>query len=165
VTQPITAGICAHCSFTEEISPNHEDIHFNPKVITKLERVTKLSLRRPKAFSHGTLAGNKVTGAVLWGPPGTGKSLLVAHQSGFNMILASTAELWQKCHSDDGKVIKALFSMARAIHPTIIFINEVDAMLCSRKAGKKRHIRVMLNQFLMEWDGLTSGKNSLSPCS
>ncbi|KAK0666602.1 P-loop containing nucleoside triphosphate hydrolase protein [Cercophora samala] len=148
---------------TEEIPPSYENIHVDPKVIEKLERVTKMSLLRPKAFGHGVLAGNKVTGAVLWGPPGTGKSLLakgVARQSGFNMILASTAELWQKCHGDDEKVIKALFSLARKIHPTIVFIDEADAMLGTRKAGEKRHIRAMLNQFLMEWDGLTSGKNS-----
>ncbi|KAK4445737.1 spastin [Podospora aff. communis PSN243] len=148
---------------TEEIPPNYENIHIDPKVIAKLERVTRLSLRCPKAFGHGVLAGNKVTGAVLWGPPGTGKSLLakaVARQSGFNMILASTAELWQKCHGDDEKVIKALFSMARKIHPTIVFIDEADAMLGSRKAGEKRHIRAMLNQFLMEWDGLASGKDT-----
>lgn len=162
-----THETCQICSsnfrFVEEIPPDYKNIHIDRKIIDKLERVTKMSLLMPKAFSSGVLAGNKVTGAVLWGPPGTGKSLLakaVARQSGFNMILASTAELWQKCHGDDEKVIKALFSMARKIHPTIVFIDEADAMLGSRKAGEKRHIRAMLNQFLMEWDGLMSGKDS-----
>lgn len=122
-----------------------------------------MSLTRPKAYSHGVLAGNKVTGGVLYGPPGTGKSLLAkatARESGFNMILASTAEMWQKCHGDDEKVIKALFSLARKLHPCIVFIDEADAMLGSRKAGEKRHIRAMLNQFLMDWDGLSSGLDS-----
>ncbi|KAK0715385.1 P-loop containing nucleoside triphosphate hydrolase protein [Lasiosphaeris hirsuta] len=148
---------------TEEIPPDYGNMYVDPKVIGKLERVTRMSLLRPKAFGHGVLAGNRVTGAVLWGPPGTGKSLLakgVARQSNFNMILASTAELWQKCHGDDEKVITALFSMARKIHPTIVFIDEADAMLGSRKAGEKRHIRSMMNQFLMEWDGLKSGKDA-----
>lgn len=147
----------------DNIRPNYEDIHIDRETIRKLERVTKMSLTRPKAYSHGVLAGNKVTGGVLYGPPGTGKSLLAkatARESGFNMILASTAELWQKCHGDDEKVIKALFSMARKLHPCIVFIDEADAMLGNRKAGEKRHIRAMLNQFLMEWDGLTSGADS-----
>ncbi|KAM4064483.1 ATPase family associated with various cellular activities (AAA) domain-containing protein [Hirsutella rhossiliensis] len=148
---------------TESIPPDYENIHVDAKIIGKLERVTKMSLTMPKAFGHGVLAGNRVTGAVLWGPPGTGKSLLakgVARQSGFNMILASTAELWQKCHGDDEKVVKALFSMARKTYPCIVFIDEADALLGSRKAGEKRHIRAMLNQFLMEWDGLSSGMDS-----
>jgi SpoVK/Ycf46/Vps4 family AAA+-type ATPase len=125
--------------------------------------VTSLSLTRQKAFGHGVLNGNKVTGAILYGPPGTGKSVLakgMAKQSGFTMIAVSTAEMYQKCHGDDEKVIKALFSMGRKLYPSIIFIDEADAMLGARKAGEKRHIRAMLNQFLMEWDGLTSGGDS-----
>lgn len=135
----------------------------DPTTVAKLEHVTRMSLLRPKAFSKGVLSGNKVTGAVLYGPPGTGKSLLaknLARNSGFNMILASTAELWQKCHGEDEKVIRALFSMGRKMHPCIIFIDEADALLGNRKAGEKRHIRAMLNQFLMEWDGLNNSKHS-----
>jgi SpoVK/Ycf46/Vps4 family AAA+-type ATPase len=147
----------------ENIKDNYEDMFIDQTTIDKLEHITRMSLLRPLAFSRGVLAGNKVTGAVLYGPPGTGKSLLakgLARKSGFNMILASTAELWQKCHGDDEKVIKALFSMGRKLHPAIVFIDEADGLLGSRKAGEKRHIRAMLNQFLMEWDGLNSGKNS-----
>jgi SpoVK/Ycf46/Vps4 family AAA+-type ATPase len=99
----------------------------------------------------------------LYGPPGTGKSLLakgMARQSGFTMLGISTAELYQKCHGEDEKVIKAVFSLARKLHPCIVFVDEADAMLGQRKAGEKRHIRAMLNQFLMEWDGLMSGLNS-----
>ncbi|KAB2573875.1 ATPase family AAA domain-containing protein 1-A [Lasiodiplodia theobromae] len=76
------------------------------------------------------------------------------------MLAISTAELWQKCHGEDEKVIKAVFSMARKLFPCIVFLDEADAMLGARKAGEKRHIRSMLNQFLMEWDGLTSGLDS-----
>jgi len=132
-------------------------------ITRELERVTKRSLERQKAFNHGVLQGNRVTGALLWGPPGTGKSLLakgLARQSGCNMLAVSTAELWQKCHGEDEKVIKALFSFGRRLKPCIIFIDEADAMLGTRKAGEKRHLRAMLNQFLMCWDGLASGRDS-----
>jgi len=118
---------------------------------------------RPNAFSKGVLKNNRVTGAILYGPPGTGKSLLargVAKQSGFNMLSISTSEVWQKCHGDDEKMIKAIFYMARKMYPSIIFLDEADAMLGERKAGEKRHLRAMLNKFLMEWDGITSGKDS-----
>ncbi|KAI6507185.1 hypothetical protein MCOR13_002976 [Pyricularia oryzae] len=148
---------------TDSIPAKYGNIHVDPKITAQLERATKLSLCRPKAFSTGILAANKTTGAILFGPPGTGKSLLAkatARESSFNMICASTAEIFQKCHGDDEKVIQALFSLARKLHPCIIFIDEADAMLGNRKAGEKRHIRAMLNQFLMEWDGLMSGLDS-----
>jgi SpoVK/Ycf46/Vps4 family AAA+-type ATPase len=109
------------------------------------------------------LKDNKVTGAILYGPPGTGKTLLargVAKESGFNMLSISTSELWQKCHGEDEKMIKAVFSMARKMYPSIVFLDEADAMLGERKAGERRHLRAMVNQFLMEWDGITSGTDS-----
>lgn len=145
------------------IPPNYENMFVDPSVTRELERVTKLSLERKKAFNHGVLQGNRVTGAVLWGPPGTGKTLLtkgLARQSGCNMLSISTAELWQKCHGEDEKVIKGLFTFAKKLHPCIIFLDEADAMLGTRKAGEKRHIRSMINQFLMSWDGLSSDKDS-----
>jgi SpoVK/Ycf46/Vps4 family AAA+-type ATPase len=76
------------------------------------------------------------------------------------MLAVSTAELWQKCHGEDEKVIKALFTFGRKLKPCIIFLDEADAMLGTRKAGEKRHLRAMLNQFLMCWDGLTSDRDS-----
>ncbi|KUI70251.1 ATPase family AAA domain-containing protein 1 [Cytospora mali] len=147
----------------DDIPPNYENIFLDRKVIDEVEHVTTLGLKRPKAFSHGVLKNNKVTGAILYGPPGTGKSLLargVAKQSGFNMLSISTSEVWQKCHGDDEKMIRAIFSMARKMYPSIIFLDEADAMLGERKAGEKRHLRAMLNKFLMEWDGITSGIDS-----
>ncbi|KAI5922570.1 P-loop containing nucleoside triphosphate hydrolase protein [Camillea tinctor] len=144
----------------DEIPPNYADIVVDKSVIEKLENVTFTTLKRPRAFNHGVLKGNRVTGAVLYGPPGTGKSLLaksLAKQSGFNMVSVSTAEIWQQLHGEDEKVIKALFSMGRKLQPCIIFLDEADAMLGTRQGDEKRHIRSMLNQFLMEWDGLASG--------
>ncbi|TLS29474.1 hypothetical protein PpBr36_00181 [Pyricularia pennisetigena] len=76
------------------------------------------------------------------------------------MICAPTAEIFQKCHGDDEKVIQALFSLARKLHSCIIFIDEADAMLGNRKAGERRHIRAMLKQFLIEWDRLMNGLDS-----
>ncbi|KAK1691447.1 P-loop containing nucleoside triphosphate hydrolase protein [Colletotrichum godetiae] len=142
---------------TDNIAPNYRDVFIDPSIINKLEQVTSLSLLRPKAFSCGVLKGNKVTGCILYGPPGTGKSMLargMAKQSGFNMLSISTSEIWQAHHGEDEKMIKAIFSLARKLYPCIVFVDEADAMLGTRKADEIRHIRSMLNQFLMEWDGL-----------
>jgi SpoVK/Ycf46/Vps4 family AAA+-type ATPase len=115
------------------------------------------------AFSFGVLAKHKVTGAILYGPPGTGKSLLaraVAKASGFNMICITTAEVWQKCHGDDQRMVQAIFRLARKMHPCIIFIDEADALFGQRKQGERRHIKGMINQFLIEWDGLSTDKTA-----
>ncbi|KAM0251638.1 hypothetical protein ACHAQJ_008098 [Trichoderma viride] len=148
---------------TDNMPPNYENIFLDREVIAKVEHVTMLGLKRPMAFSHGVLKKNNFTRAVLYGPPGTGKTLLargVAKQSGYNMISISTSEVWQKCHGDDEKMIKAVFSMARKMYPSIIFLDEADAMLGERKAGEKRHLRSMINKFLSEWDGVTSSIDS-----
>ncbi|KAJ3942312.1 uncharacterized protein N0V96_007810 [Colletotrichum fioriniae] len=94
------------------------------------------------------------------------------------MLSISTSEVWQKCHGEDEKMIKAIFSLARKLYPCIVFVDEADAMLGARKAGEKRHIRSMLDQFLMEWDGLITdtrappfavrfgpGRSSTSTCA
>ncbi|KAK6344061.1 hypothetical protein TWF696_007707 [Orbilia brochopaga] len=94
---------------TDGIPQNYENIFIDKRTIRKLEHVTTLSLTRPKAFKHGVLRDNRVTGAVLYGPPGTGKTLLtkaMARQAGFNMLAASTSELWRKCHGEDEKASK-----------------------------------------------------------
>ncbi|KAI5859879.1 P-loop containing nucleoside triphosphate hydrolase protein [Durotheca rogersii] len=126
----------------DEIPPNYDDIVVSPDDIRKLENVTRMCLKRPKAFSYGLLERNRATGAIPHGPPGTGKSSLakgLARQLEFNMLSISTADLWQKYWGVSEKVIKAVFSMARKLKP---------------------HIRGMVNQFLLEWDGLVTGKHS-----
>lgn len=147
----------------DEIAPDYEDIFVSRPVIDRLERTTSLSLKRQMAFSFGVLAKHKVTGAILYGPPGTGKSLLakaVAKASGFNMICISTAEVWQKCHGDDERMVQAIFRLARKMYPCIVFVDEADAMLGQRKQGERRHLKSMINQFLIEWDGLSTDKKA-----
>ena len=57
------------------IPPNYRNIYVNSDTIRQLERVTRLSLEKPKAFNSGVIKGSRVTGAILWGPPDTGKTI------------------------------------------------------------------------------------------
>lgn len=125
--------------------------------------MTSLSLNRPEAFQYGVLRKNKITGALLYGPPGTGKTLLakgLARQSGFLMLEISSADVFQTCWGEDEKVIRAAFTLARKLSPCILFIDEADAIFGARKNGDKKHVRAMLNQFLLEWDGVASSVDS-----
>lgn len=160
---PATRSGQSAYSFIENIGENYSEIHIKPSVIQDLERVTSLAMQRPRAFQYGVLRTNKVTGALLYGPPGTGKSLLaraVAKQSGFNMLDISAADVFQTCWGEDEKVIRAVFSLARKLHPCIVFIDEADAIFGNRKSGDKKFVRSMINQFLMEWDGLAANPRS-----
>ncbi|KAH0610508.1 uncharacterized protein H6S33_012035 [Morchella sextelata] len=148
---------------TTNISPNYSDIHINRTVIDQLERVTALALNRPDAFQYGVLRRNKVTGALLYGPPGTGKTLLargLAKQSGFLMLEVTGADIFQKCWGEPEKYIKAAFTLARKLSPCILFIDEADGIFGARKSGDRKHQRGMLNQFLLEWDGMGSSMDS-----
>lgn len=56
---------------TDSIPPRYENMFIHPSITQELEKVTKRSLERQKAFNYGVLQGNRVTGGILWGPPGT----------------------------------------------------------------------------------------------
>lgn len=69
------ASLGRHC-YPADTPPKYENIFIDPAVTRELERGTRLCLPPPKAFGHGVLKGNRVTGAMLYGPPGIGKTLL-----------------------------------------------------------------------------------------
>ncbi|KAI5777096.1 P-loop containing nucleoside triphosphate hydrolase protein [Geopyxis carbonaria] len=148
---------------TKNTGANYSDIYLDPSIIEKIERVTSLSLSRPDAFTYGILSESKITGALLYGPPGTGKSALarsVAKQSGYAMVQVSSADVFQNAWGEDDKVIRAIFSLGRKLHPCIIFIDEADGIFSSRESGERKHVRTMLNTFLQEWDGICNALDS-----
>jgi len=80
-------------------------------------------------------------GLLLFGPPGTGKSMIgrcIASQAKATFINISTAVLTSKWMGDPEKLARALFAVATCLQPAIIFIDEIDAILSSRKANGER---------------------------
>ncbi|PWW73150.1 AAA-domain-containing protein, partial [Tuber magnatum] len=144
---------------SEYVAADYSDIYLDPSVIHRIERVTALSLKRSEAFSRGILSKNKITGALLYGPPGTGKSTLaksLARQAGYRMLQISSADIFQTHPGEDEMAIRAIFSLAHKLAPCIIFVDEADAIFGARKSGDKKHVRAIINQFLLEWDGIAS---------
>lgn len=147
----------------DRILPNYGNICIDGKVIDMMEKTTILGLKRYKAFSHGVLKNNKTTGALLYGPPGTGKSLLataVTKQCGFKTISVSPSDIFHKYGGELEREIGGIFSMARKLHPCIVFLDEADAILGKRKDDEQRFVRSMINTFLMKRDGLGSRMKS-----
>ncbi|KAJ6820766.1 uncharacterized protein M6B38_394045 [Iris pallida] len=115
-----------------------------------------LPLRRPDLFKGGLL--KPCRGILLFGPPGTGKTMLakaIAKEAGASFINVSMSTITSKWFGEDEKNVRALFTLAAKVSPTIIFVDEVDSMLGQRsRAGEHEAMRKIKNEFMTHWDGL-----------
>ncbi|KUJ13279.1 AAA-domain-containing protein [Mollisia scopiformis] len=146
--------------FPPDIRTTFADIRAPPETVEALKTLTSLSLTRPEAFRYGVLATDKIPGLLLYGPPGTGKTLLakaVAKESGATVLEVTAADLNDMYVGQGEKNVRAVFSLAKKLSPCVVFIDEADAIFAARHEGMNRSAhREMINQFLREWDGLTT---------
>jgi cell division protease FtsH len=116
-------------------------------------------LRDPKRFAR--LGARVPKGILLYGPPGTGKTLLakaVAHESGAQFYSQSASSFVEMFAGLGAARIRKLFETARKHAPSIIFIDELDAVGAARTGGGfNREQDQTLNQLLVELDGFNSG--------
>ncbi|KAJ1966055.1 hypothetical protein IWQ62_002519 [Dispira parvispora] len=139
-----------------------EDVCTEAHTLQTMQLLITLPLVRPQFFSGGILGRYSHSGVLLFGPPGTGKTLLakaVAKESGSTVLEIKASDILDKYVGEAEKNVRAVFSLARKLSPCIVFVDEVDAMLSSRRSGdvgSGTGKREMLTQFMTEWDGLTS---------
>ncbi|KAL1954454.1 hypothetical protein VTO42DRAFT_1178 [Malbranchea cinnamomea] len=142
----------------ESIHTTFADVHVPPETIEALKTLTSLSLLRPEEFTYGVLATDKIPGLLLYGPPGTGKTLLakaVARESGATVLEVSGSDVYDMYVGEGEKNVRAIFTLAKKLSPCVVFIDEADAIFCSRTGGHNRPShRELINQFLREWDGM-----------
>jgi SpoVK/Ycf46/Vps4 family AAA+-type ATPase len=141
-----------------EIKVTFSDIGALDDVKESLQEAVMLPLRRPDLFKcSGILKPCK--GVLLFGPPGTGKTMLakaIANEAGASFINVSSSTIHSMWHGQSEKNVRALFSVAAKVAPTIIFIDEVDSMLGQRSTGENSPMRRVKNEFMSRWDGLLS---------
>ncbi len=141
----------------ESQNVGYEDVGGLDAQIKELIESVELPLTKPETFIRIGITPPK--GVLLFGAPGTGKTLLakaVAHRTEATFIRVVGSELIQKYIGDGAKLVRELFDMARKKSPSIIFIDELDAIASRRlndTNGADREVQRTLMQLLAEMDG------------
>jgi SpoVK/Ycf46/Vps4 family AAA+-type ATPase len=145
--------------FPEKIRTGFADVHAAADTIEALKTMTSLSMTRPDAFQYGILKSDSLSGLLMYGPPGTGKTMLaraVAKDSGAAVLNITASDVRHMWVGEAEKIVKAIFSLSQKLSPCIVFIDEADSLLGARsQKDHSRNHRDTINQFLLEWDGLT----------
>ena len=127
------------------------------KQMEEIKEVIELPLTKPELFEKVGIQPPK--GILLQGPPGTGKTLLakaVASSTKSTFIEVVGSELVQKFIGEGAKLVKEIFQLAREKAPTIIFIDELDALAAKRidiGTSGEREVQRTFMQLLAEIDG------------
>ncbi|KAI9486388.1 MAG: hypothetical protein EXX96DRAFT_548863 [Benjaminiella poitrasii] len=148
-----------------KVQGSFKDVRAPATTIDTLQSLISLPLRRPDLFNKGILKRNFIPGVLLFGPPGTGKTMLakaVAKDSGSRMLDIQASDVYDMYVGQGEKNVKAIFSLARKLSPCVIFIDEVDSLMNKRGGdfASNSH-REIINQFMVEWDGLSSNNQGV----
>jgi proteasome regulatory subunit len=125
--------------------------------LLEVRETVELPLKKPELFEKIGIEPPK--GVLLYGPPGTGKTLLakaVAHETEATFIRIIGSELVQKFIGEGARLVREIFDMAKEKAPTILFIDELDAIGSQRlkvATSGDREVQRTLMQLLSELDG------------
>ncbi|AIF70070.1 ATPase AAA [Palaeococcus pacificus DY20341] len=136
---------------------SYSDIGGLKKQMHELREAVELPLKHPDLFEKIGIDPPK--GVLLYGPPGCGKTLMakaVAKEVNATFIRVVGSELVRKYIGEGARLVGELFELAREKAPTIIFIDEIDAIGAKRMdetTGGEREVNRTLMQLLAELDG------------
>jgi proteasome regulatory subunit len=147
----------------ESPTVSYSDIGGLDEQIRELRETVELPLTKPEVFERIGIEPPK--GILLFGAPGTGKSLLakaVANQTKATFIRIVGSELVQKYIGEGARLVRDLFKLAKEKAPSIIFIDELDSIGTKRidsATSGDREVQRTLMQLLSEMDGFNPRGN------
>ncbi|KAF1973541.1 vacuolar protein sorting-associated protein-like protein VPS4 [Bimuria novae-zelandiae CBS 107.79] len=151
-------GALAGAILTEKPNIRWEDVAGLEGAKESLKEAVILPIKFPHLF---TGKRQPWKGILLYGPPGTGKSYLakaVATEANSTFFSVSSSDLVSKWMGESERLVKQLFNMARENKPSIIFIDEIDALCGPRGEGESEASRRIKTELLVQMDGV--GKDS-----
>ncbi|MBN2881202.1 CDC48 family AAA ATPase [Candidatus Woesearchaeota archaeon] len=135
----------------------YEDVGGLKEEVRKIREMVELPLKHPEIFERLGIEPPK--GVLLHGPPGTGKTLLakaVANETNSNFIVINGPEIMSKFYGESEANLRKKFEEAEKNAPSIIFIDEIDAIASKREESKGEVERRVVAQLLTIMDGLKS---------
>ncbi len=143
----------------ERPTVTYEDVGGLKEQLRELREIVELPLTNPELFDQVGIDPPK--GVLLFGPPGSGKTLMakaVAHESNATFIRIIGSEFVQKYIGEGARLVREVFKLAREKAPSILFIDEIDA-IGSRRVDlgttSDREVQRTLMQLLSELDGFS----------
>lgn len=136
---------------------SYEDIGGLSEEIKKVREMVELPLKHPEIFER--LGIDPPKGVLLHGPPGTGKTLLakaVANETNSHFILINGPEIMSKYYGQSEENLRKKFEEATENAPSIIFIDEIDAIASKREETHGEVEKRVVAQLLAIMDGLQS---------
>ncbi|NXD12803.1 SPAT5 protein, partial [Nothocercus nigrocapillus] len=128
----------------------------------KLKQAVEWPLKHPDSFIRMGIQPSK--GVLLYGPPGCSKTMIakaLAHESGLNFLAVKGPELMNKYVGESERAVREIFRKARAVSPSILFFDEIDALAVERgsSSGAGNVADRVLAQLLTEMDGIEQLKD------
>jgi proteasome regulatory subunit len=142
-----------------EESPDvtYQDIGGIEEQLDEVRETVEMPLKNPGMFEEVGI--DPPSGVLLHGPPGTGKTMMakaVANQTDATFIKMAGSELVHKFIGEGAKLVRDLFELARQHEPSVLFIDEIDAIAAKRtdsKTSGDAEVQRTMMQLLSEMDG------------
>ena len=153
-------NISSEISIDRKVRVTYEEVGGLKEKTKAMREIVELPLRHPELFAR--LGVEPHSGILLYGPPGCGKTLLakvLASESEANMYPINGPEIMNKYYGETEAKLRDIFKEAKDNSPSIIFIDEIDAIAPKREEAYGDVEKRVVAQLLALMDGLTDRGN------
>ena len=160
IERPTQLTILSESSGDKKSGITYEEVGGLRAEIKVMREIVELPLRHPELFTR--LGIEPHSGILLYGPPGCGKTLLakvLASESEANMFAINGPEIMNKYYGETESKLRDIFKEAKEHSPSIIFIDEIDAIAPKREEAYGDVEKRVVAQLLALMDGLTDRGN------